>query len=143
MAPRSAKQNEKEKEPREPTAAERKAIEKYLIRSKAKPTVRFKVSNNEAGTEIQLDHPHESIGRALLMNAFGSTDANFVSGLIDQLTRAGKKLSEARLNFLVAVVNGIEPRDQRKPGLWSAVRHLAALPVLRAQAVRCNASGER
>jgi hypothetical protein len=134
MAQKSAKQNEKEL--RELTAAERKAIDKYLIRSKAKPTVRFKISNNATGAKIQLDHPHGTIGHALLMDAFGSADREFVDGLLSQLANAdshGKGLEESRLNFLVSVVNGIGPRDTVEAMLAAqmAVVHVTSMTFAR------------
>jgi hypothetical protein len=136
MAPKSAKQNEKEKEPRELTAAERKAVEKYQIRSKAKPTVRFKVANNSAGAQIQLDHPDELIGHMLLMEAFGSADIEFVNGLLSQLANAdsnGNKIEESRLNFLVSVVNGIGPKDTVEAMLAAqmAVVHVTSMTFAR------------
>ena len=101
MAQNSAKQNEKEKELRELTAAERKAIDKYLIRSKAKPTVRLKISNNATGAKIQLDHPQGTIGHALLMDVFGSADQEFVNGLLGACLCNGFWLDmEPRVRFV-------------------------------------------
>jgi hypothetical protein len=55
MAPRKTKQHSEEKALREWTAAERKAVSKYLARAEAKPSVRFKVSNNAGGMQIEPD----------------------------------------------------------------------------------------
>jgi hypothetical protein len=152
MAPKSTKQNEKEKEPRELTAAERKAVEKYQIRSKAKPTVRFKVSNNAAGAQIQVDHPRGPIGELLLMDAFGSADRQFVDGLVGQLAKAdsdGKEIGENRLNFLVSAVNGIGPRDtvEAMLAVQMAVVHVTSMTMARrlsnAETIQQQDSAER
>jgi hypothetical protein len=129
MAPRKTKQNETEKELRQLTAAERKAVGKYLARSEAKPAVRFKVSNN--AVQLEFDHPDKRIGHALLMNALGTADQEFVNGIINQLVNAGSNGQERErgLNFLVSVVNGIEPRDQLEAMLAAqmAVVHVASM----------------
>jgi hypothetical protein len=51
MALRKTKQNVKEAT-RELKAAERKAVGKFLARSEAKLSVRFKVSNNSGGAKL-------------------------------------------------------------------------------------------
>ena len=49
------------------------------------------------------------------MDALGTADRDFYTGLIDQLATAvsrGDQIDERRLNFLLSVVKGIEPKDQ-------------------------------
>ncbi len=49
------------------------------------------------------------------MKAIGSTDDDFVEGLLKQLASAGsqgQKPDEGGINFMLSVVKGIEPRDQ-------------------------------
>lgn len=131
MALRKAKQNVKEAT-RELKAAERKAVSKFLARSEAKLSVRFKVSNNAGGAKLELDHPSEPLRSVLLMNALGTVDQEFVNGILRQLAKAGSHgegIDEGALNFLVSVVNGIEPRDQLEAMLAAqmAVVHVASM----------------
>ena|SRR3984893_8942832 len=135
MALRKTKQNVKEAT-RELTAAERKAVGKFLARSEAKPSVRFKVSNNATGVQIELDHPDKRIAPVLLMDAFGSADREFVDGVLRQLANAGshgKEADEGGLNFLVSVINGVEPRDHLEAMLAAqmAVVHVASMTFAR------------
>jgi hypothetical protein len=49
-----------------------------------------------------------------LMKAIGTTNGDFLEGLILQLVNASKEKtpSDKWANFMLAVVKGIEPRDQ-------------------------------
>jgi hypothetical protein len=131
---RETKQNAEEV--RQLTAAERSAVSKYLARSEAKPSVRFKVSNDAGGTKIEPDHANEAIGHVLFMNALGSADYAFADGIKRQLANAssnGKETIEGDLNFLVSVIKGIEPRDQLEAMLAAqmAVIHVASMTFAR------------
>jgi hypothetical protein len=49
------------------------------------------------------------------MEALGTTDVDFVNGLLQQLANVGTKgreVDEHGLNFLLAIVKGIAPRDE-------------------------------
>jgi hypothetical protein len=97
------------------TARDRAAIKKYLARDAAKSSVRFKVSKSGDGTTIGPDHPNKSIGHVLLMDAFGSADGDFATGLVRQLAKAsrhGEEVDESELNFMLAVIKGVAPKDQ-------------------------------
>ena len=67
----------------------------------------------EGTTKFGPDHPVYVAGMALLMEQLGMTDLDFFKGFLDQLSKAyGGEIDEQKLNFLLAVVKGIEPRDQ-------------------------------
>jgi hypothetical protein len=71
---------------------------------------RLKVSES---SQIVPDHPDEATGLALLMEAVGTTDPDFFAGVVMQLAWAGGgELNEQKLNFMLSVVKGIQPRDQ-------------------------------
>ena len=73
------------------------------------------ISTNESATEVKLDHTDQAVGSKLLLEATGTTDADFLAGLIQQLAdvgRSGKGVDESGLNFMLSIVKGIEPRDQ-------------------------------
>ena len=72
------------------------------------------VTNKQGVAETAVAHPRPDIGQALLMEALGTADLDFWDGLIRQLANAGAEgtLEERGLNFILALVKGIEPRDQ-------------------------------
>src|SRR5258708_14698928 len=95
---------------------------------------RVKVVKNRQGLSLALDHPDRKVGSALLMKALGTTDPDFCNPLLYQLTEAtgdGPYESEVELNFMLAVVKGIEPRDQIEAMLAAqmATGHMAAMAV--------------
>jgi hypothetical protein len=63
-------------------------------------------------TEIALDHQDSAVGYALLMKALGTTDRDFVDGLLGQLANAGRTVDGRGLNFMLSMVKGVEPKDQ-------------------------------
>ncbi|MCZ6895519.1 MAG: hypothetical protein O7H40_15940, partial [Gammaproteobacteria bacterium] len=103
-------------EPYEPTPREREGMEAFRARRKErKPAPRMKVTEKKGGAEILLDHPDVAIGHTLLMEAIGTAELDFLDGLIRQLTNVGthgQKVDEQGLNFMLAVVKGVEPKDQ-------------------------------
>ena len=136
MATRQTKQDNKEKTVREVTAAERTAMEKYLARLKANPSIRFKVSNNGSNPQIRFDHPHQLIGKALVMDALASADRDFLNGMVNQLANASSRdqdIDERGLNFMLSVIKGIEPRDQLEAMLAAqmAAVHVASMTLAR------------
>jgi hypothetical protein len=51
----------------------------------------------------------------ILMGALGTTDADFTDGLLGQLANVGtqgRAVDERGINFLLAVIKGVEPKDQ-------------------------------
>lgn len=100
-------------EKQEKTPREIEAINKVMVARLEGPP-RLKVSMSEDGAaNIKSEHRDEFTGSALLMEAVGTSDVDFFGGLIGQLSTAGGGESdEFSLNFLLAVVKGIKPKDQ-------------------------------
>ena len=102
--------------PYEPTPREREAMEAYFARRKErKPSPRMKVSETRDVLSFSPDHPEPTIGQALLMEALGTAEPDFLDGLMGQLANAGTQgrvADERGLNFMLAVVKGVEPKDQ-------------------------------
>jgi hypothetical protein len=102
--------------PYEPTPHERAAAEAYFARKeKSLPSPRMKVSMKGDVATISPDHPDAGIGHLLLMKALGTTELDFIDGLLAQLANAatkGRAVDDRGLNFMLAVIKGIEPRDQ-------------------------------
>ena len=101
--------------PYQPTQADVRAFEAYMVaRKKAAP--RLKVVPNASGAEhVSIDHPDKVLGQLALMKGLGTTDDDFLGGLIKQLVSVGSQGAtpdEDGTNILLSVVKGIEPRDQ-------------------------------
>jgi len=69
------------------------------------------------------------------MNSIGTTSGDFLEGLILQLVNASKEKTplEKGANFMLAVVKGIEPRDQIEAMLAAqmAAVHMASMTFAR------------
>jgi hypothetical protein len=96
--------------------------------------VRVKVP--EGGGLIRTDHPDEATGYAVLMAKLGTTDFDFLIGLLGQLVDAGSsspKLDDQRIDFMLSAVKGIEPRDQVEAMLAAqmAAIHVATMRFAR------------
>jgi hypothetical protein len=122
--------------PYQPTPADAEAFKAYMAaRKKAAP--RLKVVPDAQGAEhITVDHPDKALGQIALMKALGTTDEDFLKGLVAQLVNVGSQGSapdEDGTNFTLAVVKGIEPRDQVEAMLASqmAAVHNATMTFAR------------
>ena len=101
--------------PYEPTPYERRTLDTMRARNAEKPLApRMKVTNKDDSVALAPDHADPSIAHDLLLEALGTRDPDFLNGLLKQLCNAskGKTVDEDRLNFMLSVVKGIEPRDQ-------------------------------
>lgn len=121
-----------------PTPEERSAIEKYFAkRAERPPAPRLVIEENKDGVPaIRVDHPEQGIGQTLLMQAIGTTNPDFLDGILAQLANAGShgpKLDERALNFMLSVVKDIEPQDQMESMLAAqmAAVHMATMTFAR------------
>jgi hypothetical protein len=121
----------------EPKPQERAAVEAWFERRRQRaPAPRLKVEKKGAASQVGLDHPHPETGSILLMAAVGTSSADFLQSLISQLVNAGSKgpaADEDGANFMLAVVTGIEPRDEVEAMLASqmAAVHMATMTFAR------------
>jgi hypothetical protein len=124
LKPNSVKQN------RQLTSEGLIAIRKFVG---AKQAPRLKVVPTEKGTTtIAPIHPIKLAGQALLMDALGTADADFYGGLLDQLCDAasvGGQIDERKLNFMLSMVKGVEPKDHLEAMLAAqmAAVHVATM----------------
>jgi hypothetical protein len=112
-----------ERTPEEVDAVEKIATERFRV-------PRLKVSKSESGPSFTTEHIDDFAGSALLMQALGTTDLDFYANLLAQLAAAsGGEPSEHQLNFMLAVIQGIKPRDQMEAmlGAQMAAVHLATM----------------
>ncbi len=124
--------------PYEPTPEERAAVEAMAARKKELPvTPRAKVSQQEGGVlTLTYEHNDPKTAEALLMGAVGTVYESFYDGLIRQIANAALqdgKVSEGDLNFMLAVIKGIEPQDQVESMLAAqmAAVHMATMTFAR------------
>jgi hypothetical protein len=72
----------------------------------------------------------------LLMEAIGTTDLDFLDGILCQLLNVGTRdgrVDERGLNFLLSVIKGVKPRDQVEALLAAqmAAVHVATMMLAR------------
>jgi hypothetical protein len=76
------------------------------------------------------------LGYALLGQALGTNDINFLTAFLSQLANAGStgsEISESGLNFVLSIVKGVKPTDQVEAMLAAqmAAVHLATMTFAR------------
>ena len=119
------------------TAPQKIAAENFFKQIEARIAPRLKVKQEEDGcTEIAYDFADNVIGLVLVASEIGTADLDFYHGLVDQLANAAstrQKVSEKTLNFMLAVIKGIKPRDQVETMLAAqmAAVHLAIMTFAR------------
>jgi hypothetical protein len=97
-----------------PTPREAAAIEK-LQKELGEQAPGLKVLKRGNVHSVGTDHPDDTIGQVLLMEALGTADRHFFNGFLEQLLNTssqGGEASEERVNFMLSVIKGIKPRDE-------------------------------
>ncbi len=123
--------------PYEPTPRERAAMETLIARrEERKQAPSLKVTERRGVPEIGVDHPDPGYGQVLIMDALGLADSDFLAGLLRQLGNAAEKgglVDEQNVNFMLAVVKGVEPKDQVETMLAAqmAAVHMATMTFAR------------
>ena len=124
-----------ETKPYEPTPREAEALAAYKAAKETRgPRLKITVEGANAA-KLGVDHPDQTMGALAIMGAIGTDDFDFYDGLMRQLVNASKDKtpSEAGANFMLAVVKGIEPRDQIEAMLAAqmAAVHMASMTFAR------------
>ena len=120
-----------------PSKRERTALREHRDRGAvARPAPRVAVVIEGAARKFETDHPDGGVAKALLMEAVGTADPEFFSGLLNQLADAnshGGQIYEADLNFMLSVVKGVKPGDQTEAMLAAqmAAVHMATMTFAR------------
>jgi len=73
------------------------------------------VGSSQNVTTLSPDHVDRTTGNALLMEALGTAEPDFADGLVNRLALVGtgrRGVDEDDLNFMLAVIKGIQPRDE-------------------------------
>jgi len=120
-----------------PTQTEAVALDAQFARGdRTKPAPRLKVTKGNTGNTISVAHKDQTVGHMLLMEAIGTANADFMTGLLKQMasvTAQGQTADEGGLNFVLSVIKGVEPRDQVEALLAAqmATVHLATMTFAR------------
>ena len=88
---------------------------KKELQSEIKPAKRQAPRIKIDGKEMRVDHKDEATGWKHLMASLGTDSADFMAGVLSQLANAvspGKGADEEAINFALAVIAGIEPKDE-------------------------------
>ena len=81
----------------------------------AKAVPSFRVSERDGERSIAVNHPAPEIGECELMEALGTASAALAKGLslqLANLTRGDAGTVEQNLNFTLASITGLQPRDE-------------------------------
>lgn len=123
--------------PHAPTPREEEATERFRERRRrASPAPSLKLTSKDGIRSIEMDHPDLALASRLLMEAVGTTDADFLCGLLKQLANTGTadgELDAEALNFVLSAVKGVQPRDELEGMLAAqmAVVHAATMTAAR------------
>jgi hypothetical protein len=133
------------------TERERAAMTRYLDAC-ANHAPKVKSAADANAVRLSPDHPEDLVGWALIMDAIGTTDFDFLDGILQQLAKLASvsgKPNDRDINFMLSVVKGIKPRDQTEAMLaaqMSAV-HMASMKLAdrlaRAETIEQQDSAER
>jgi hypothetical protein len=116
---------------------EKAAVEAYMAKQAEKaPRPEVRVKEKGGRVSIAHDHPELAVGHVMLARAMGSADSAFHHELLLQVANAsgsGPKPDEGALNFTLAVIDGIGPRDQTEAMLAAqmAAVHMATMTFAR------------
>jgi hypothetical protein len=119
----------------EPTEREKTALDRYsALKATAPAAPRMKVIHGKK--KVTADHPDEPLAYALLREALGTVNVDFMNGLLSQLANAGShrgQIDEGALKFMLSVVTGIKPKDQLEAMLAAqmAAIHTATMTFTR------------
>jgi len=122
--------------PYTPTAAEEALCLQHQSQKTDGKRIRLKIQKTRRKTAVSVDHPDERVGSALMMAALGTSNPAFSSGIIKQVVNHTQPTDEASLskaNFLLAMAQGIEPRDEVEAmlAMQMAVVHDATMTLAR------------
>lgn len=119
-----------------PTTQEVAAVRAYQARRARRLPARIKTIKGETGASVRPDHPDLATGLLTLMGTLGTASPEFMHGLLKQVMNAaspGREVSEADTNFVLSVIDGVEPRDEVEAmlGAQMAAVHMATMTFAR------------
>ncbi len=118
----------------EPTPREQAVLAKLVDHFREFPSLKTEQMGDTS--RISNDHPDQGVGQAMLMEAIGTKEPDFIFPFISQLVNAGSQgpnVDVKGLNFMLSVVKGVEPKDQMEAMLAAqmAAVHMATMTFAR------------
>ena len=113
---------------------EQKSLAEFAERLDAKHSApRIKVGEDKL---IQFDHDDDLTALKLIMNATGTCNYEFMIQFLGQVGNAvskGRELDEGAINFMLSVVQGVQPQDEMEAmlGAHMAAVHMAIMTFTR------------
>ena len=98
-----------------PTEREQTILREFSERRDAELATQIKVVPNEkGGLTLEVNHEDIDVGHALLAEALGTANTDFIEGLVRQLADAGSRgtIDVNEINFILGVIKDIKPNDQ-------------------------------
>ena len=87
----------------EPTPFERRTLDAFHAEEKEKPPApRIKVSEKNGVTQLAFDHTESAITRAVILEALGTHDFDFMNGLVGQLANVASKAARSTNASLIS-----------------------------------------
>jgi hypothetical protein len=120
--------------PYQPTEQELTKLREHQARKAADTTPRMKVFKAGEAVMVSPDHPDQKVAYVLLMEALGTNDLDFVHGLIGHMiAAAGGGADQAGINFFLAVIKGLKPKDQIEAMLAMQMAAIHRLTMMNAE----------
>ncbi len=94
---------------------DRESVKTVIKRALSRPVPLMEMMEEGGQRHLRSNYPDELVGYGLLMNALATSDFRFLSGLLYYAANAspkGAETDELSVNFMLSVMQGIEPRDQ-------------------------------
>ena len=112
------------------TAQEGEGLRKYIARMDERTAPAIKIS--EDGKKLSIDHPLQRIGFLLVVEALGTTSAEFAIDIIRQLMTAsqeGTHFDSVKFKAMVASVMNGKPRNEKEAQMevLAAITYQAAV----------------
>src|SRR5262245_54385339 len=88
--------------------------------------------DGQRSANIEINHPDLETGYQLMAESLGTADRDFLVGTLNSLTMAtqnGADVDQDKLNYALAMVRGIQPKDSIEAtlGVQMAAIHLATM----------------
>jgi hypothetical protein len=117
------------------TEREQTLLRKFTERRDAELATQIKlVPNEKGGLTIEVNHEDIDVGYALLAEALGTANTDFIEGLVRQLADAGSRgsIDPKEINFMLGVIKSIKPNDQVEAmlGAQMAAVHITTMKFL-------------
>jgi len=139
MATKRESSKNKETVDYKPTEREKELIQAWCqARDTRLPLPKVTITQKKAGAAVQMafDHPDQLVANTLLMQSIGSPSAAFAEGVLSDVVNSathGGLVDQHAVNFALAMIDGIQPRDELETllAIQMAAVHAATITFAR------------